>query len=227
MKATPPSVDRAASTKQQAPETVTAFRVGTAEFIAGAVDASKLPAPALAEVAFAGRSNVGKSSLLNTMMQRKSLVRTSRTPGCTRQINVFDVGFSSKNPDDAWRVHLVDLPGYGYAKRSKQEKGTWGEMLEGYLQNRATLRAVIVLVDVRRGLEEDDQQLIEFITQPRDAGVVEAIVVATKIDKLPLAQRQPALAKVQLAAKKAIGFSSVTGDGREALWRRIRAAVTA
>ncbi len=232
MKAMPPSAERTASPKPQAPETVTAFRVGTAEFIAGAVDASKLPPPAIAEIAFAGRSNVGKSSLLNTMMQRKSLVRTSRTPGCTRQINVFDVGLSSKNrPEredgDAWRVHLVDLPGYGYAKRSKQEKGTWGEMLEGYLQNRATLRAVVVLVDVRRGLEEDDQQLIEFITQPRDAGVVEAIVVATKIDKLPLAQRQPALAKVQLAAKKAVGFSSVTGDGREALWRRIRAAVTA
>jgi GTP-binding protein len=222
MKATPTTT---ASPKPPAPETATAFRVATAEFIAGAIDASKLPAPALAEVAFAGRSNVGKSSLLNTMMQRKSLVRTSRTPGCTRQINVFDVAFSSKNPEDVWRLHLVDLPGYGYAKRSKQEKGTWGEMLEGYLRNRATLRAVIVLVDVRRGLEEDDQQLLEFITQPREAGAVEAIVVATKIDKLPLAQRLPALAKVQAAAKKAIGFSSVSGDGREILWRRIRATM--
>jgi GTP-binding protein len=222
MKATPHTT---ATAKQPAPETVTAFRVATAEFIAGATDASKLPAPALAEVAFAGRSNVGKSSLLNTMMRRKSLVRTSRTPGCTRQINVFDVGFSSKNPEDVWKLHLVDLPGYGYAKRSKQEKGTWGEMLEGYLQNRATLRAVVVLVDVRRGLEEDDQQLLEFITQPREAGRVEAIVVATKIDKLPLSQRLPALAKVQAAAKKAIGFSSVSGEGREVLWRRIRATM--
>src|SRR5450755_3097847 len=96
-------------------------RVVGAEFIAGAVETTGLPAPTSAEIAFAGRSNVGKSSLLNAMMQRHSLARTSRTPGCTRQINVFRVRTS-----DGLEVGFVDLPGYGYAKRAKSEKVTWG-----------------------------------------------------------------------------------------------------
>src|SRR5438270_12220013 len=100
-------------------------RVSDAEFAAGAVRAEGLPAPALSEIAFAGRSNVGKSSLLNALMQRKSLARTSNTPGCTRQINVFRVRTA-----DGLEVGFVDLPGYGYAKRAKSEKITWGPMLE-------------------------------------------------------------------------------------------------
>jgi GTP-binding protein len=199
-------------------------RVSDAEFAAGAVRAEGLPAPALAEIAFAGRSNVGKSSLLNAMMQRKSLARTSNTPGCTRQINVFRVRTS-----DGLEVGFVDLPGYGYARRAKSEKVTWGPMLEGYLRERVTLRAVVLLVDVRRGLEDDDRQLIDFMRAPRgidEHKPVEVIVVATKLDKLALSARKPALdALKKLGGVKPLGFSSVTGEGREELWRRLRSAV--
>jgi GTP-binding protein len=208
-------------------------RVIEAAFVAGATSIDGLPAPAIAEVAFAGRSNVGKSSLLNATMQRKSLARTSNTPGCTRQINVFEVKAIPQGvdggADKAIHLHFVDLPGYGYAKRAKTEKAGWGPMLEGYLQRRITLRAVAVLVDVRRGVEDDDVQLVEFLRAPRPAEsprALEVVLVATKIDKVPKNERKPALeALKKAAATQVIGFSAVTGEGREELWARIRHAV--
>lgn len=190
-------------------------RVVEAAFVAAAAQEKQLPPvdPAVAEIAFAGRSNVGKSSLLNALLQRKNLVRTSRTPGCTRAINVFEAAL-----DDGFRVRLVDLPGYGYAKRSKGERGEWGPMLEGYLQKRARLDAVVLIVDVRRGLEDDDAQLVEFVTRA-GRGVV---VVATKLDKLPRARQKPSLSRVrEKAGGGVIGFSGVTGEGRAALWARL------
>jgi GTP-binding protein len=199
-------------------------RVVAAEFVAGAVDAAGLPPPAQIEVAFAGRSNVGKSSLLNAMMQRHSLVRTSRTPGCTRQLNVFEVKCA-----DGLHLHFVDLPGYGWAKRSKDERGEWQGMIEGYLQTRASLRAVAILVDVRRGPEDEERQLVDFLSQRRkvsSAKPLELIVVATKLDKLSANARRPALEAVKKqAGVGVVGFSAVTGDGRDALWARIRHAV--
>jgi GTP-binding protein len=203
-------------------------RVVSAEFLAGATRAAQLPAPVLTEIAFAGRSNVGKSSLLNAMMQRIKLVRTSNTPGCTRQINVFGCRTA-----DGLAVHMVDLPGYGFAKLSKSEKSTWGKMLEDYLATRVTLRAMALLVDARRGMEDDDLQLLEFLEERRGAEgstsslpAVVPIVVGTKLDKVPLSQRKPLL----MAFKKAsgvtpVGFSAVTGDGRAELWKRIRGVV--
>jgi GTP-binding protein len=125
-------------------------RVVEATFVAGAVDAESFPAPTHLEVAFAGRSNVGKSSLLNSMMDRRSLARTSRTPGCTRQLNIFEVRCA-----DGLVLRFVDLPGYGWARRSKDERMQWQKMIEGYLVTRASLRAVVLLVDVRRGVEDD------------------------------------------------------------------------
>ena len=200
-------------------------RVISATFLAGAVDAASLPPPTSLEIAFAGRSNVGKSSLLNGLMQRHSLARTSATPGCTRQINVFDVHFA-----DGLVLHFVDLPGYGWARRSKTERSQWQGMIEGYLRNRVSLRAVVLLVDVRRGLEEEELQLIEFMSSKRWVGEkrpVEFVLVATKIDKLPASARKRALDAVRMGAEEAgirgvVGFSAVTGDGREVLCARLR-----
>jgi GTP-binding protein len=199
-------------------------RVVDAAFVAGAVDEAGLPAPTSAEIAFAGRSNVGKSSLLNAMMQRHSLARTSRTPGCTRQLNVFHVRCA-----DGLEVNFVDLPGYGWARRSKTERGEWQGMIEGYLRHRASLRAVVILVDVRRGPEEEENQLTEFLGQRRAVSQprpLETIFVATKIDKVGAAARKPALDAVKKrVGGGVVGFSAVSGEGREALWARIRHAV--
>jgi GTP-binding protein len=206
------------------------MQVTSASFTAGARDAAKLPPPALPEIAFAGRSNVGKSSLLNALAQRKSLVRTSSTPGCTRQINLFTVTLKS-----GLSLCLVDLPGYGYARVSKSERKSWGPMLEGYLRERPTLRAVVVIVDVRRGLEEEDAQLLDFLSAAHTLGgrAPSVIVVATKVDKLPRAKRKPALKVLGARQTRAVGgivaFSAVSGpereEGRAELWRRILRAL--
>jgi GTP-binding protein len=200
-------------------------RVFDARFVAGGARAADLPAPALAEVAFAGRSNVGKSSLMSALLDRHGLVRTSNTPGCTRRINVF-----SATIEGGYALHLVDLPGYGYAKVSKAEKAAWGPMLEGYLRTRPTLRAVVLLVDVRRGLEEDDRDLLEFLGQPGvrpdDTPPLGVFVVATKLDKLARSKQKPALAALDRAAgRPVLGFSAVTRQGRAALWTKLLAAV--
>jgi GTP-binding protein len=204
---------------KQASET----RVVHAEFVAGATDAASLPPPTLVEVAFAGRSNVGKSSLLNATMQRRGLARTSGTPGCTRQLNVFEVRCA-----DGLSLRFVDLPGYGWARRSKTERAEWQGMIEGYLRRRAGLRAVVLIVDVRRGVEDEERQLVEFLGLPRlvsDPKPLDVILVATKLDKLGAAARKPALEAVRKKARtRVIGFSSVSGEGREELWSRIRHA---
>jgi GTP-binding protein len=184
--------------------------IHNAEYIASAQDVRDLPAPVLPEVAFGGRSNVGKSSLINHMVARRKLVRTSGTPGCTRGLSIFRVTLAQGSLD------LVDLPGYGYAQRSKSERNAWGPMIEGFLRARAGLRAVLVLVDARRGLGEDDQMLLEFlesIDRP-------AVVVATKLDKLSRSERASVLAKIANdSGVKPIGFSVVEDLGRDALWK--------
>jgi GTP-binding protein len=245
-----------------------AYRVIAADFTAGATVATGLPAPALAEVAFAGRSNVGKSTLLNMLMQRKNLVRTSNTPGATRQINFFGCKVQLPRPKAAppapgveaaeapvasdavvaepvatpvatesaapteqpvLDLILVDLPGYGFAKVSKSEARSWGPMMEGYLTTRIALRAVFVLVDARRGPEDDDFQLVEFMKGPRaaqSARPVEVIIVATKLDKLPKNQQKPALEAIsKKAGVRVIGASGETAAGREDLWRKIVGSV--
>jgi GTP-binding protein len=193
-----------------------AERVQEAEFEASAPRVDALPAAESPEVAFAGRSNVGKSSLMNSLLARKGLVRTSSTPGCTRQINLFKATLG-----DGTTLRLVDLPGYGYARLSKTERATWGPMLEGYLEKRPTLRAVVILVDARRGVEDQDEQLLEFLAAA--ARPVTAILVATKLDKLALSKQKPALEVMRKRAGSAVlGYSAVTHAGREALWARIK-----
>ena len=193
-----------------------AMDVLDAEFVAGATALGQLPAPTFAEVAFAGRSNVGKSSLINNLVRRKKLVRTSGAPGCTRAINIFRVRLRTN--DEEAHLDLVDLPGYGYAQRSKAERKSWGPLIEGFLSERPGLRGAVVIVDIRRGTQDDDLQLLEFL---ESVGVT-PILVATKLDKLPANKRKPAVAKLQREIKhRVIPYSSVTGDGWDALWKQV------
>jgi GTP-binding protein len=206
-------------------------RVATAEFVAGAARADQVPAPGhfedAPEIAFAGRSNVGKSSLLNMMLARRGLARTSNTPGCTRQINFFDIALANAEPR---RLVFVDLPGYGYAKVSKSESAAWKQLLESYLLERTTLRAVVILVDVRRGLEAEEEDLVGFLAQRPGLTV---IVAATKLDKLPRSQQKPALARLTKGPPpkggvsngiRVVGTSAETREGRDVLWSRLLAA---
>ena len=193
-----------------------AMDVLDAEFIAGATALPQLPAPTFAEVAFAGRSNVGKSSLINNLVRRKKLVRTSSAPGCTRTINIFRVRLRTDGEEA--HLDLVDLPGYGYAQRSKAERKAWGPLIEGFLSERPGLRGAVVIIDIRRGVQDDDKQLLEFL---ESIGVA-PILVATKLDKLPASKRKPAIAKLRNQVGRSVTpYSSITGDGRDALWKRL------
>lgn len=204
------------------------IRVAEAEFASGAAQANQIPPTSFfdesPEVAFAGRSNVGKSSLLNMLLSRKGLARTSNTPGRTRQINFFDVRLSQKTQPEGRaippRLVFVDLPGYGYAKVSKSESMGWKDLLESYLQERSTLRAVVILVDVRRGIEQEEQDLIEFLGERPDLTV---LVAATKMDKLSRSAHKPALAKIRKGWDELVVLptSAEEGNGRDALWTRI------
>jgi GTP-binding protein len=199
-----------------------AYRIVAAEFIAGAGPGGSLPGPTVAEIAFAGRSNVGKSSLINALVERKSLVRTSSTPGSTRQLNLYETRAA-----DGMVLRLVDLPGYGFTRRSKAETASWAALIEGYLATRITLAAVAVLVDIRRELEEDDLSLIDFIAAKQGASrrPVAVILVATKLDKIPRSARVTALTGLEKRLeRKVFGFSAVTLEGRNELWRALRSA---
>jgi GTP-binding protein len=213
-------------------------RVSAAEFVAGAAEVGQIPASSMfddaPEIAFAGRSNVGKSSLMNMLLQRKGLARTSNTPGRTRQVNFFDVRLVRKEPhEQAWppRIVFVDLPGYGYAKVSKTEHKGWKDLIEGYFENRPTLKALYVLIDIRRGPEADDEELIEYgqttLTEATAGGLRVAVVV-TKVDKLPKNQQKPAIAKLIPkgigAPVPVIATSAETADGRDALWKSMISA---
>ena len=180
---------------------------------------SALPANNLPEYAFAGRSNVGKSSLINTLMQRKSLARTSSKPGKTVTINFYKVR-ASVSPDEADRtLYFVDLPGYGYAKRSRQQSEQWGEMIERYLSTSKQLKAIFILVDCRIEAQQSDIQMLEYARYYN----IPRIIVATKADKL----KKNELAKQTAALKKGLGlteeepflpFSAVTKQGREEIF---------
>lgn len=214
----------------------TGTRILDASFIAAVTPSQgtgALPAPTSVEIAFAGRSNVGKSSLINTLVERKNLVRTSSTPGSTRQLNMFEA-----RAEDGAIFRLVDLPGYGFTRRSKTETASWGGLIEEYLQTRVTLGCVVLLADVRRGIEEEERELIAFIMAARDASrrPVQVILALTKMDKLPRSSRKVTVERLRQEAfgqvaptdgqprPKVIGFSSVTGEGREEMWTALRRA---
>jgi GTP-binding protein len=192
--------------------------VVSAEFAAAAAHTRELPPPLAVEVAFAGRSNVGKSTLLNLLMNRQGLARTSSTPGCTRTINFF-----SLRTREGATLSFVDLPGYGFARRGKDERMAWAELAEGYLLGRASLALVLVLCDARRGLEHDDTELLKMIETSGRSGRRSpgTLVVATKLDKLPLSGRKPALAALQRDGRRVFGVSASDPKSIADLWRRI------
>ncbi len=184
--------------------------VKTCEFLKSAVLKEQYPELDLPEIAFSGRSNVGKSSLINSMLNRKKLVKVSSNPGKTRTINFFLVNE---------QFVMVDLPGYGYAAVSKSEKQSWGRMIEDYLKYRENLKNVVLLVDIRHEPTSDDKLMYDFIKYYRKS----VIVVATKLDKIsrPTVNKNLNIIrnKLQLdAGDILIPYSSETHVGREELW---------
>ena len=174
---------------------------------------SKLPETGRPEVAFAGKSNVGKSSLINGLMNRKSLARTSSQPGKTQTINFYNVNEC---------MYLVDLPGYGYAKVSQSEKEKWGKMIENYLHTSKTLKAVFLLIDIRHEPSANDKMMYDWIVHQG----YEPIIIATKLDKLKRSQIQKNLKLIKEGLKLRPGtvvipFSAETKQGREEIWALI------
>jgi GTP-binding protein len=179
------------------------------EFIGGQASANGWrPEPTLPEVAFGGRSNVGKSSLLNRLINRKKFARVSNTPGRTREINFFKVNGN---------FILVDLPGYGYARISKEKRAEWRPLIETYIKHSMALRGIVQLLDIRHDPTPDDRQMLDFLG---DIGLP-TIVVVTKIDKLSAAQRgkrvDAIVRDLALDTDQVIPFSAVTGEGRDDL----------
>jgi GTP-binding protein len=194
------------------------MKIISAEFIASASEPSHYPGENLPEVAFVGKSNVGKSSLINKLVQRKSLARTSRTPGRTQQIIFFNINNE---------ISFVDLPGYGFAKVPQSVQKKWGPMVETYLKERSALRLVIFILDIRRDLSADDVDLIRWLNFYQ----ISHVFVLTKIDKLSRGQVKirESFIKKHLAISppaETVLFSAKTGEGKDNIWKAINTIVT-
>lgn len=181
------------------------------EFLRGVTELAGLPAGGLPEVAFAGRSNVGKSSLVNALTGRKTLARTSNTPGRTQEINFFALG-----PQGRPALMLVDLPGYGYARETRARVDQWTRLVMAYLRGRATLRRVLVLIDARHGLKDNDHEVMKLL----DEAAVSYQIILTKTDKLKPGEVEACLEAVRAGIRRhvaahplVIATSSVKGQG--------------
>jgi GTP-binding protein len=187
-------------------------------FLAAATDAAQFPAPSLPEIAFLGRSNVGKSSVINSLVGTK-LAHTSSTPGRTRSINFFEIRWPGKPRPE---LIFADLPGYGYAKISREISQEWPKFIEPYLNDRPTLGLCIVLIDVNVPPQPKDRQLLDFLS----ASGREFLLVATKSDRLSNNQLHTALRTFtqEYPAARLLPYSAKTGAGRDDLWKEIRRA---
>ena len=185
---------------------ISTLRFADVRFLTSVFSLQQLPPPEYPEIAFAGRSNVGKSSLINRLVQRKSLVKTSARPGKTQSLNFFSV-------DDS--LYLVDLPGYGYAKVPKKMKDAWQRLISGYLETREILKCVIVIIDLRHALKVIDRQLVDWL---RNSGIP-YLLVYTKMDKLSANGRQKNAAALDaglgVSKDQRVLFSAKTGEGRD------------
>jgi GTP-binding protein len=192
------------------------MQIKSAEFVTSATKPSEYPPALLPEIAFAGRSNVGKSSLINTLVNRKRLVKTSSTPGRTQLINFFDINR---------QMGFVDLPGYGYAKVPVSVRKKWGPMIETYLSGRKALKAVVVIMDIRRIPRQEELNLLGWLAYYSIAG----ILVLTKTDKLSKnkqTKQQHLIARaLERETEDFILFSAKTRRGRDALWDAILAVI--
>lgn len=190
--------------------------VKSAEFIKSSTNPNNYPESSLPEIAFAGRSNVGKSSLINVLVNRKGLVRTSSTPGRTQLLNFFDINGV---------FTLVDLPGYGFAKVPLAVKKAWGPMIRTYLQSRQNLKGVVILFDIRRVPREEDLELLDWLEEYE----IPTIPVITKADKISKTKRdrqiRPILDATGLPRDAFSLFSAMTRDGRDEIWERIESAL--
>jgi GTP-binding protein len=188
------------------------------EFIGGMIEPNGWRPPAdLPEIAFSGRSNVGKSSLLNTLLRRRAFARVSKTPGRTREINFFKINNA---------FTLVDLPGYGYAKVSKERKEVWGGLIDDYLRNSPALRGVVQLLDIRRDPSDDDKQMLDFLAELERPTIV-TLTKADKLSKSAVAERASKIARqLLLDPEQVIVFSSHTGQGRDELAEAVSSLMT-
>ncbi|GAA3022407.1 ribosome biogenesis GTP-binding protein YihA/YsxC [Tetragenococcus solitarius] len=193
------------------------MKVHSAEIVISAVAKKQYPKSALPEIALAGRSNVGKSSFINTLIDRKKLARTSSKPGRTQTLNFYLI----EN-----KFHFVDLPGYGYAKVSKQERAKWGEMIDEYFANRKQLQAVVSLIDMRHDPTERDIQMYDFLKYYN----FPVILVATKADKLAKNKKNQQISRIKELLDfddndSFVVFSTVTKEGKEEAWHAIEAFI--
>ena len=185
----------------------------SAEFVMSVGFVRQLPRDGMAEIAFAGRSNVGKSSLINRLFNRKNLAKTSNTPGKTRTLNFYAVNR---------RYYFVDLPGYGYAKRSQRERQAWGKLIENYVRDRPSLKGFVQLIDARHDPSREDLQMIDWLLN----GEKPFLVVATKADKLSGNKLRNRLDQTRRILAfhgnfDLLPFSATTGRGKDAVWRWI------
>ncbi len=195
------------------------MKIAAAEFIISAAQPAQFPREGLPEIAFCGRSNVGKSSLINSLVGRKHLAHTSSTPGKTRHLNFYRLLPTGPKPKP---FYFVDLPGYGYAKVSQTERESWRRLIESYFKQARTLRAAVAILDSRHGALASDQELLAWLMSL----LVPVIVAATKADKLSnhqraVQQRELVAALAPLAVQKVVMYSSPTSLGRKELWQAI------
>jgi GTP-binding protein len=202
-------------------------RTVAAEFLTTATRRAEWPAERLPEIAFVGRSNVGKSSMLNALAERGGLARVSATPGRTRALQFFRVLRQPSSSARARPLRFCDLPGYGFAHVSREERARWAEMIEEYLRERADLVAVVLIVDARHEPPESDRQALAFLV----AHGRRVLIAATKLDKLGGGRRRAAVRTVArglaVPEEEVVPFSAVEGDGTGELWKRIGALLGA